>query len=134
MDKVVSYCSVQGCSRDCKSRIGLYSHTRRCTSTNTVMALFHSRNRLTDANIIPLHELDAILCFFCCCCCYCSCFLFVFLFYFVFVFFFWLKFEKKTVTNTNQIVGRRMSDSRSYQACSDTLFTTFIDRCSIFTL
>ena len=24
----------QGCSRDCKSRIGLYSHTRRCTSTN----------------------------------------------------------------------------------------------------
>ena len=24
----------QGCSRDCKSRIGLYSHTRRCSSTN----------------------------------------------------------------------------------------------------
>ena len=47
---------------------------------------------------------------------------------------FLLKFEKKTVTNTNQIVERRMPDSRSYKARSDTLFTTFIDRCSIFTL
>ena len=47
---------------------------------------------------------------------------------------FLLKFEKKTVTNTNQIVERRMPDSRSYKVRSDTLFTTFIDRCSIFTL
>ena len=58
------------------------------------------------------HELDAILCRFL------------------------LKFQKRTVTNTNQIVERRMSDSRSYKlkARSDTLFTTFIDRCSICTL
>ena len=47
---------------------------------------------------------------------------------------FLLKFEKKTVTNTNQIVERRMPDARSYKARLDTLFTTFIDRCSIFTL
>ena len=39
-----------------------------------------------------------------------------------------LKFEKKTMTNTNQIVERRMPDSRSYKARSDTLFKTFIDR------
>ena len=31
------------------------------------------------------------------------------------------------------IVERRMPDSRSYKARSDTLFTTVIDRCSIFT-
>ena len=47
---------------------------------------------------------------------------------------FLLKFEKKMATNTNQIVERRMPDSRSYNAHSDTLFTTFIDQCSIFTL
>ena len=65
---------------------------------------------------IPRHELNGILCRF----------------------FFLRKFEKKTVTNTNQIVERtwerKMPDSRSYKTRWDTLFTTFIDRCSIFTL
>ena len=40
----------------------------------------------------------------------------------------------KRVTNTSQIVERRMSYSRSYKARSDILFTTFIDRCNIFLL
>ena len=57
----------QGCSRNCISRIGLYSHTRRCTSTNPHGAQlfqrsFHSRIRLTDANTFPSRPLQNIKC------------------------------------------------------------------------
>ena len=60
---------------------------------------------------VPRHELDAILC--------CGCF---------------FAEIRKDGEEYEPDSGRRMSDSRSYKARSDTLFTTFIDRCNIFTL
>ena len=39
----------QGCSRDCKSRIGLYSHTR-CCSSSSLSGCYSIVDRLTDAN------------------------------------------------------------------------------------
>ena len=50
--------------------------------------------------------------------------------FFVVVFFF-AEIRKEDGDEYEPDSGRRMSDSRSYKARSDTLFTTFIDRCKI---